>query len=119
MNNQRAVDFFSEMFYGEHHIPSAVKPFGAGWSVLFAGDISTFDFNFMTRLVFLSHDWCIRSSIMQGGPGTVKICIWQRVRGGGMTERHPTIEDALIEWRKKHAPEELEEAQKQQPTQKD
>lgn len=98
-----AEDFFSVLYHGKHHIPGKIRPFGQGWHVNHYGDLSTFDFDTLTRLVFLSHDYCIRSKIQQSGPRMVKICIWQREsREGAISNRHPTIETALSTWREKH-----------------
>ena len=103
MKQDDAIDFFAELYYGEHHFPAQLKPFGDGWSMTHIEDCSTFDFDFMTRLVFLAHDKCCRATIMQGVPRSIKICIWQRnTREGGMSERHPTISQALEKWREKH-----------------
>lgn len=97
---QEAEDFFSELYLGKHHIPAKIKPFGQGWCINHSGDLSTFDGNTLTRLVFLAHDKCMRVEIQQGGRKAVKIAIWKRVRYGSIYERHPTIEDALVQWRK-------------------
>ena len=111
MKKEIAEDFFGELYYGKHHIPKGgLHEFGTGWSVNHYGDLATFDFDTLTRLVFLCHDWCVRGEIQQSGPGMVKICIWQRQhRAGRMFERHPTLEDALSVWRKKHVPREHED----------
>lgn len=104
LSYEDAVDFFSTLYYGEHHLPSKIKPFGPAWSINHHGDCSTFDHDFLTRLVFLAHDKCYRASIMQGSPRAVKIVIWKRAkREGSIIERHPTIETALKTWRKKEA----------------
>ena len=98
-----AEDFFAEIYHGRHHIPSKLKGFGDGWSVNHRGDLSTFDFDTLTRLVFLAHDLCMRVSIEQSGPGMVKIIVWKRnSREGRMSSRHPTIEEALNVWRERH-----------------
>ena len=103
MAYEDGMDFFADFYFGAHHIPSKVKPWGSGWCVNHNGDLSTFDFDKLTRLVFLAHDRCVRVSIQQGGPGSVKIMIWQRyARTGSMSERHPTIDEALELWRKNH-----------------
>lgn len=102
---EEATEFFAVLYDGAHHIPGGVKglkEFGAGWSVNHIGDLSTFDFNVLTRLVFLAHDCCYRAEIMQGGPHAVKIAIWKRERDGSMSKRHPTIESALAVWRERH-----------------
>lgn len=98
-----AESFFSDLYDGLHHLPGKIKPFGEGWSVNHSADLSTFDFNTLTRLVFIAHDRCMRASIMQSGPGMVKIVVWKREgRTGSMCSKHPTIEEALDVWREKH-----------------
>ena len=100
---QDATEFFSELYGGKHHIPrGGLHSFGCGWSVNHYGDLSTFDFDALTRLVFLAHDKAIRVEVSNSGPRMVKISIWRRVRNGEMWARHPTIEQALELWRKYH-----------------
>ena len=102
MTHQEAEDFFSEIYFGLHHIPSKIKEFGRGWSINHYGDIATFDSNALTRLVFLAHDAGYRVGISQGSPRHIKISIWKRGRDGGITEYHPTLENALAKWRQNH-----------------
>lgn len=104
MLSQEAEAFFSELYFGKHHLPAGgIKPFGEGWSVNHYAEVATFDFDTLTRLVFLAHDKCIRVSIMQGGPGAIKIVLYKRdKRKGSIMESHPTIENALKKWRMKH-----------------
>ena len=111
MTKAEAVKFFAELYFGEHHIPAkgccgehGVKEFGPGsWSVNHRGDMATYDYDFLTRMVFLAHDKCYRVSVQNGGPRQVKIVVFKRdYREGSMAERHPTIESALNEWRKRH-----------------
>lgn len=101
MTKEEAIDFFAHLFRGKHHIPqSGVKPYGQGWCVNHYGDLATFDFDMLTRFVFLAHDRCCRASVLSSGPRMVKLAIWQRnTRTGSMFERHPTIEHALASWR--------------------
>lgn len=105
MEKSDAINFFSELFKGEHHIPSDVKPCDGGWSVTADPRIgfSTFDYDYLTRLVLLSHDRCVRSFVEGSFGRRIKITIWQRYcREGSMSKRHPTIDQALCEWRKSH-----------------
>lgn len=99
---EEAEHFFSIFYRGKHHIPrSKIKPYGSGWCVNYSGDLSTFDGNMLTRLVFLAHDMCFRASIHPSGPGRIKIAVWKRDgRIGRMYERHPTINEALEVWAK-------------------
>ena len=68
MSKEAAVEFFGAFFLGEHHIPGEVKPWGLGWCVSCPGTLATFDFDGLTRLVFLAHDRCVRAEVMSGGP---------------------------------------------------
>ena len=108
MTKEEATNFFSEIFGGEHHFPSELKEKAGGWSICSGMDLSTYDYNMLTRCVFLAHDKCYRLSIKQGGPGKVKLSIWKRYdRDGSIYYRHPTIEQALATWREKHPIEEV------------
>lgn len=104
LTKEEAEDFFGIIFYGKHHIPGEVKPFGRGWKInAYSGHFATFDYDNLTRLVFLCHDMCIRAEFVQGGPGRIGIAIWRRGgREGDMYFRHPTIDQALEKWRKTH-----------------
>lgn len=90
---------------GFHHM-AKVKEWGQGIKVqTYPHRLSTFDFNMLTELVFAAHDECVRIEIAQGGPGRVALVLHRRhQREGRMTERHPTVETALAEWRKRNPP---------------
>lgn len=103
LTKDEAIDFFAELYFGKHHFPGKIKEFGPGWCMNHYGNLATFDFDGLTRLVFLAHDRCVRVSIMSSGPRMIKIALHKRTtREGSMFERHPTIENALAEWRKRH-----------------
>lgn len=111
MAKPEAVQFFAELYYGVHHIPArgycgehGVREYSSGsWYVNHYGDIATYDYDFLTRLVFLAHDRCYRASIENSGPRKIKIVIFKRdQREGSMCVRHPTVESALASWREKH-----------------
>jgi hypothetical protein len=104
MTIEEATDFFEELYYGTHHFPNKIKAFGSGWSMNHFGDLSTYDGNLLTRLVFLAHDKCYRAEIQHSSSKyCLKICIWKRyVREGSIEKRHPTIETALDKWRETH-----------------
>lgn len=99
LTEEEATSFFAEFYRGEHHFPGEVKKFGEGWSMSHFGPLSTFDGDDLTRLVFLAHDWCIRVEVSQGGPNRLRIAIWARQRSGDLYNRHPTIDQALENWR--------------------
>lgn len=100
LSKQEATEFFAKFYNGEHHIPDREpKPFGLGWSVKHnRGDLATFDFNQLTKLVVMGHDKCIRVSVegvKSSREHAVLICIWKRERDGSMYERHPILEDHI------------------------
>ncbi len=97
---QEATDFFSELFGGEHHLPSEVDVYGLGYCINCRSSLATFDGNQLTRLVLMAHDKCYRAEIKDGNKwGRIKICIWKRIREGSIDYRHPTIEQAIEHWK--------------------
>jgi hypothetical protein len=101
----RAERVLSATFRGLHHCPK-IKKSRAGnpyevWETNVYNDLSTFDFDLLTRLVISCHDECIRATIGSSGPGMVKIQLWPRFgREGSILLRHPTIEQAIESFRK-------------------
>lgn len=96
LTEQEAIDFFSEFYSGEHHIPGKVKRYGEGWMVNHdRGDLATYDYDQLTQLVFLAHLKCYRVSVAPSSPRHLKIAIWKRKREGSMFQRHPTLETAI------------------------
>lgn len=77
------------------------------------GGLSTFDFNDLSTLVFLAHDRCIRVDVKPCNPQFINLIFHPRHgREGGMSQRHPTLEDAVATWRVMHpAPPEPPKAQ--------
>ena len=82
---------------GAHHVPT-VSPFGRGIKVCVpSGKLSTFDFDLLTTLVLLAHDRCVRVELGNGGPYRTGVILHRRhAREGCMSQRHPTIETALL-----------------------
>jgi hypothetical protein len=101
LTKEEATGFFSEFYGGEHHIPKGgVKEFGRGFVVTHnRGDLATYDYNDLTKLVLMAHDKCYRASIMPYNFNSVKIAIWKRQPEGSMSERHPTLEKAIEQFR--------------------
>ncbi len=101
LTKEEATKFFSDLYFGDHHIPGyEVKPYGYGWYVHHdRGDIATTDFNFLTRFVLSCHDNCIRGSVEAAKNGILKIAIWKRQRAEGISINHPTIEEAIENFR--------------------
>jgi hypothetical protein len=101
LTKDEATNFFSELFYGEHHIPSEVKQYGQGFAITTnRGNFATTDFNNLTRLVLMAHEKCIRAEITGSNKfGSITIAIWKRQREGGISQSHPTIEQAIEKYR--------------------
>lgn len=96
MTEEEARDFFCELFKGYHHIPSSLKPTkkGKGWRVNYH-EMSTYDYDLLTRLVILAHKYAYRASVSPLNFKYLEIDIFKRKRSGMMFERHPTIEEAI------------------------
>lgn len=99
----RALLLACRWLHGLHHMPDTVRAVpGCGGIelVLYRGKtIDTFDFDEMTRLVFLAHDCCVRADI---GTSGMHLCVSlypRDSRDGYMYERHPTLERAVTGWR--------------------
>jgi hypothetical protein len=101
LTKEEATAFFAEFYQGEHHIPKhQVFEFGRGWMVKHdRGDLATYDYNELTKLVLMAHDKCIRVGVSPLSKQTLQICIWKRQREGRMDERHPTLEQAIEKFR--------------------
>lgn len=60
---------------------------------------STFDFSELTRLVIAAHDACLRLQIEPVSRNYMAVFLSPREREGGMSQRHPTIEQAVEDFR--------------------
>jgi hypothetical protein len=91
-------NMFCDLVGGDHHITGTVFGFGRGIKCsVFSGMLSTFDFDYLTRLVIMAHDRCIRAEILASGPGRIGIALHKRhTREGSISQRHPTIEQSIL-----------------------
>lgn len=65
-------------------------------------EFASYDNSLLTRLVFLAHDTCIRISIQPCTIGMLRVMFHPRKgRDGDFSRRHPTLEQAVAEWRLK------------------
>ena len=97
MEREEAIDFFSKFYGGEHHIIYPVKRCGEGWSTIHLGELASYDFATLTKLIVLSHQECIRSAVRpaMGKPGFIEITIHPREREGSTMERHPDLRTGI------------------------
>lgn len=99
-------------FRGIYHLPNYDR---IDWSdpnvveVNIGRDLSTFDFDELTRLVIAAHDECVRAELSACNMQYMKLRLTRRgVREGEFWHRHPTIERAIEAYRgngNKPAPE--------------
>jgi len=90
-------------FHGIHHVEHWHRRKARGSSGLEVStghDLSTFDGDYLTRLVVAAHDECVRLTIEPSGRGMLKLVFFPRVRDGRMFERHDTMETAIVKVRK-------------------
>lgn len=95
-------DLLCEVFHGEHHVPGSIYACGRGiYCSAMGGMLSTFDFDYLTRLVVLAHDRCVRVELMSSSPHRIGLALHRRAsRDGPSYDRHPTIEDAITQVRR-------------------
>ena len=89
--------FLCRLFCGFHHVPSKIKECGKGIQINFIpNSMATFDFDGLTKLVVMAHNWGVRANIAGSGPAMIKLQLWKRrLRDGCISERHPTIGQAV------------------------
>jgi len=68
--------------------------------VKWRGEMATFDFGMLTMLVLLCHEARVRVSIEGCGPHLLRMAFFQRKAEGGAAERHPSIDEAVADFRK-------------------
>lgn len=70
--------------------------YSGGVTVVWNGrDLATFDFDELSKLVFLCHAARIRCSICGCGPRMIRMSFWQRTPAGDIAQRHPNIAEAV------------------------
>lgn len=106
--SERLEAVLSDMFLDIHHAPKIHKFYVGSefehWEINYGGDLSTWDFSALTRLVASAHKNCVGVSMLSSGPSLVKIRLYPRFkREGSITERHPTMEEHLILLERKYS----------------
>lgn len=106
---ERAERVLTVACRGLHHCGDIKKSKGR-WETNHYGELSTFDHDILTRLVISAHDNCVRLTIANSGPRMVKIILFERYsRAGNFSERHPTIAQAVLNFRVNHPESEIEQ----------
>lgn len=100
-----AADILGVLYRGCHHIDDGALE-RVRWDnpryisiVLFETDIATFDFNMLTNIVFLAHWLAVRISIKPKSHRYIEMLFHQRKRTGEFSQRHPSLDDAVIQFK--------------------
>lgn len=71
-----------------------------GWiAVVWKRSLGTFDFDQLTKLVFLCHEARIRCELEGCGPYLTRIVFAQRKADGSLMEGHPNLDEAVAAFR--------------------
>lgn len=94
------LDMLCDWARGEHHLPNRIYADGQGVKINWYGDLSSYDFDCLTRLVILAHQYAIRVEIGSSGPRMVSIRAHRRYHRGPTEERkicehHPSLDDLI------------------------
>lgn len=88
--------FLCRLFRGFHHCPE-IKQSNCGNRNISINTrtqyFANYDYDYLTKMVIMAHNWGVRVAITGSAPGMFKIMLWKRhVRDGDISERMPTIE---------------------------
>lgn len=102
---ERVADLLGDLLGGLHRLDrsSPVDWSNPHWiEVRWRSDLSTFDFNNLTRLVLLAHDRAVRVTISPRSHQYLTLLFHPREHGEELRidQRHPTVEQALAEHRR-------------------
>ncbi len=91
--------FLCRLFNGFHHCPE-IKQSNCGARNIAINTrtsyFANYDYDYLTKMVIMAHNWGVRCSISGSGPGMFKISLWKRHnREGDVSERMPTIEHMI------------------------
>lgn len=71
------------------------RGWGSGIAVPWRRDLSTYDYDGLTKLVFLCHEGRIRCEIRPHSPGFLLLAFFPRDDSGGISRRHPNLAEAV------------------------
>lgn len=97
------ADLLGELFFGIYHLETGALN-KVDWAndhhivIVLRQSLSTFDFNGLTRLVFLAHWFCVRVELSAKSFNYIEIMFHKRNRNGAYCFRHPTLKQAVDEF---------------------
>lgn len=91
----RAEEVLAYTFRGWHHVESRRVKRESPTQITYThyGDLATFDWDQLTRLVVAAHSLAVRVEISAASPRYTRIRLSERTREGDSTQRHPTLAD--------------------------
>lgn len=101
----KVANLLGDVFEGLYHLSDNTLN-KVDWTDTFCISVNiekclcTWDFDHLTRLVVLCHDRCIRMEINSKNMQYIGLMFHERQREGHMDQRHPTIENAIMNIRK-------------------
>lgn len=100
------AQMLADLFGGFNHVCGNIKPEWGGIKVAVTNGnwAASFDFDGLTKAIVMAHDRMIRFEITPAGPHAIKLHLRKRhSRDGDARDRHPTMEDAVSDIRKRIA----------------
>lgn len=91
--------FLCRLFAGFHHCPE-IKQSNCGSRNIVINTrtayFANYDYDYLTKMVIMAHNWGVRCNISGSGPGMFKISLWKRhKREGDISERMPTMQNMM------------------------
>ncbi len=102
---ERVADLLGELFYGIYHLDHQIL-YRVDWSnerfieINIDKSLSTYDFDELTRLVFLAHHLSIRVQISSCNFRFLKLLFHSRDREHDINTRHPYLDEAVAKFHK-------------------
>ena len=93
----RAERVLEYVFRGWHHVAERRVKRESPTQITYThyGDLASYDWDALTRLVIAAHSLAVRVEVSSAGPRYVRIRLSERGRSGGMAERHPSLAEHL------------------------
>jgi hypothetical protein len=99
------ANLLGELFVGIYHVDTKMLrrvdwsndqhiEISLGWK-----SFSTYDSDYLTRLVFLAHHMALRVELSASTHHYVKLLFHRRKRGGAWHQRHPTLDEAVAQFK--------------------
>lgn len=101
----KVADIIGMVFGGVYNAPITWErvdwKYGTGvsFALKHRDSLETWDFDRLTRFVFLCHEARIRGEIEGGGFHSLRLSFWPRTNSGTVWSRHPNLDEAVAAFR--------------------